>query len=131
MSVIRPRPLTCALMMSCIAEFRAAYCHCKWPLPRRKQVPMLKVASLREALLNSPSLGQATLWGITGQASLADVARRSLLSPNLSKFAGRSVVLAIREQFAAALALIELDGLAQRVTLCPRDLDVKQLSYVF
>jgi acyl-coenzyme A synthetase/AMP-(fatty) acid ligase len=39
--------------------------------------------------------------------------------------------LAAREQLAAALALIQLDGLAQRVTLCPRDLDIKQLSYVF
>jgi acyl-coenzyme A synthetase/AMP-(fatty) acid ligase len=39
--------------------------------------------------------------------------------------------LAARQQLTTALALIELDGLAQRITLCPRDLDSKQLSYVF
>jgi acyl-coenzyme A synthetase/AMP-(fatty) acid ligase len=37
----------------------------------------------------------------------------------LAEFAGRSVLIATADQFSAAIALIELDGLARRLVLCP------------
>jgi acyl-coenzyme A synthetase/AMP-(fatty) acid ligase len=40
------------------------------------------------------------------------------------------VLLAIRDQLAAALALIELDGLARRMVLCPPDLGAEHLRGV-
>jgi acyl-coenzyme A synthetase/AMP-(fatty) acid ligase len=43
---------------------------------------------------------------------------------------GRSVLLSTSDQLAAALALIELDGIARRIVLCPPDLDAKHLPYI-
>jgi acyl-CoA synthetase (AMP-forming)/AMP-acid ligase II len=43
--------------------------------------------------------------------------------------AGRSVLIA-RDQYAAALALIELDGIARRLILCPPDLAAEHLPGV-
>jgi len=42
----------------------------------------------------------------------------------LDELRGRTVLVATRDQLTAALALIELDGLAQRIVLCPPDLAV-------
>src|SRR5262249_26079804 len=44
--------------------------------------------------------------------------------------AGRSVLLATSDQLTTALALIELDGLARRLVLCPPDLPREQLPSV-
>jgi len=43
------------------------------------------------------------------------------LDCGLSELLGRSVLLAIRDQLTAALALVELDGVAQQLILCPPD----------
>src|SRR5215467_5683159 len=42
----------------------------------------------------------------------------------------RSVLIATKAQLTAALALIELDGLARRIVLCPPDLPVGHLPMV-
>jgi acyl-coenzyme A synthetase/AMP-(fatty) acid ligase len=44
--------------------------------------------------------------------------------------AGRSVLVRTHSQLAAALALIELDGLARRLVLCPPDLDDAHLPHI-
>jgi acyl-coenzyme A synthetase/AMP-(fatty) acid ligase len=46
----------------------------------------------------------------------------------LERLRGRTVMLATRTQLASALALIELDGLAQRVVLCTPDLNAEQFT---
>jgi len=43
---------------------------------------------------------------------------------------GRSVLLATTRQLTTATALMELDGMARRVVLCPPDLPVEHLSHV-
>src|SRR5205823_11428546 len=48
----------------------------------------------------------------------------------LAELAGRSVLIAVRDQFAAAIALIELDGIASRLILCPPDLPPEHLASV-
>jgi acyl-coenzyme A synthetase/AMP-(fatty) acid ligase len=45
--------------------------------------------------------------------------RGSSLGCHPSELAGRSVLLATRDQLAAALALIELDGVVERMIVCP------------
>jgi acyl-coenzyme A synthetase/AMP-(fatty) acid ligase len=40
------------------------------------------------------------------------------------------VLLAVKDQLTAALALIELDGIVRRVTLCPPDLPVAQMPSI-
>jgi len=53
---------------------------------------------------------------------LAELARASILHGRLEELRGRTVLIATKDQLTAALALIELDGLARRVILCPPDL---------
>lgn len=49
--------------------------------------------------------------------------RRSLLGTALGEFAGACVLISTRRQLPAARALLELDGHARRVLLCPPDVD--------
>ena len=58
----------------------------------------------------------------TSVVALADLAGASSLGGHLEDFRGRTVLIAARDQLTAALALIELDGVAQRIVLCPPDL---------
>jgi acyl-coenzyme A synthetase/AMP-(fatty) acid ligase len=47
-----------------------------------------------------------------------------------AELTGRTVLIRTRRQMSAALALIELDGVAQRLVLCPPDLDPAHLPAV-
>jgi acyl-CoA synthetase (AMP-forming)/AMP-acid ligase II len=53
---------------------------------------------------------------------LASVARGTALGGSLPSLAGRSVLLRVADPLFAALALIELDGVARRIVLSPPDL---------
>lgn len=53
---------------------------------------------------------------------LAALSRQSYLGGRLEGLRGRTVLLATGGQLAAALALIELDGVARRIVLCTPDL---------
>ena len=53
---------------------------------------------------------------------LAALAGASSLSEHLENLRDRTVLIATRDQLTAALALIELDGVARRIVLCPPDL---------
>ena len=46
-------------------------------------------------------------------------AQASSLGSNLARFEGRSVILSVRDMAKAAAALIDLDGCAGRILLCP------------
>jgi len=50
------------------------------------------------------------------------------LGPDLEKLRGRSVVLSVQDMASAAAALIELDGVARRVVLCPAAWDPWRLE---
>ncbi len=51
--------------------------------------------------------------------ALDEFERASSLGPELKRLRGCSVVLSVQDMAKAAAALIELDGLARRVVLCP------------
>jgi acyl-coenzyme A synthetase/AMP-(fatty) acid ligase len=70
------------------------------------------------------------LHGPNGTVALADLRSGSSLGGRREELAGRSVLLATRDQLPAALALIELDGIARRVVLCPPDLAAEHLPEV-
>ena len=59
---------------------------------------------------------------------LADLATHSPFGAERARFAGRSVVLAVRDMAKAAAALIDLDGVARRILLCPLDWEPAKLS---
>jgi acyl-coenzyme A synthetase/AMP-(fatty) acid ligase len=60
---------------------------------------------------------------------LASLAGASCLGGHLEALRGRAVVVAIRDQLTAALALLELDGVARRMVLCTPDLPPEHLPH--
>jgi acyl-coenzyme A synthetase/AMP-(fatty) acid ligase len=62
--------------------------------------------------------------------SLCELATASGLGPLAETLAGRSVLVRTTRQIGAAQALLELDGLARRLVLCPPDLAAEHLPYV-
>src|ERR1700760_947163 len=55
--------------------------------------------------------------------SLTDILQGTSLVGDAGELAGRSVMLAVSNQLTAALAMIELDGVARPMLLCPPDLN--------
>jgi acyl-coenzyme A synthetase/AMP-(fatty) acid ligase len=62
--------------------------------------------------------------------SLRDLCRASGLVGRLPELAGRSVLLVTHDPLAAAVALIELDGVARRIVICPPDLSEENVPSV-
>jgi acyl-CoA synthetase (AMP-forming)/AMP-acid ligase II len=83
--------------------------------------------SIRDKLANG---SDRFLWGATASVSLADLRNGTSLGGRLRELSGRSVLLATHDQLAAAVGLIELDGVASRVIICPPDLPPEQLPSV-
>ena len=81
-------------------------------MPREKQS-----SSLFDLLSQAPASG--TLWAADASVPLAALARGTSLGGALPALLGRTVLLAMQHQLATALALIELDGVARRLILCP------------
>jgi acyl-coenzyme A synthetase/AMP-(fatty) acid ligase len=74
---------------------------------------------------------RATLRSRGGSRALAQLAQHSVLGADaLSRLQGRSVLILAREQLSAALALLELDGIARRLVLCTPDLAAAHLPHV-
>lgn len=65
---------------------------------------------------------RGSLHGVEASVELASLDHASSLRGDLSDLCGRSVLIASKEQLPAALALLELDGVARRMVLCPPDL---------
>ena len=62
------------------------------------------------------------------QVRVADLTRGTSLGGGLAELAGRSVLIATSSQLTSALALIELDGVARRITILPPDVDRAHLG---
>jgi acyl-coenzyme A synthetase/AMP-(fatty) acid ligase len=75
-------------------------------------------------------LAASSLIGPDAAVSLADLAWGSSLDGQLEELRGHSVLVATRDQLTAGLALIELDGIARRLVLCPPDLARERLPYI-
>jgi acyl-coenzyme A synthetase/AMP-(fatty) acid ligase len=86
------------------------------------------VTTLRDSLTESPHA--RFLWG-TGRSVAIDALRTgSCLGGRLRELAGRSVLIATHDQLETAMALIELDGVARRLVLCPTDVPTEHLPAV-
>jgi acyl-coenzyme A synthetase/AMP-(fatty) acid ligase len=88
-----------------------------------------KPRSLWESIAGAGGPG-GRLHGALATVTLADLARRSSLCGRLEELRGRSVLLAVRDPLRAALAMLELDGVAARLVLCPADLVAAHLPPV-
>src|SRR2546427_12564857 len=81
--------------------------------------------SLWDAVRAAGALAERTLLGVEASVRLGELVGGSSLGGRLEELRGRSVLVATRDQLTAALALIELDGVARRLVLYPPDLPRK------
>jgi acyl-CoA synthetase (AMP-forming)/AMP-acid ligase II len=85
------------------------------------KTPPNHLKSIRDHLTNSSDYSDRVLWGAPVHVSIGDLLLGTSLGGRLPELSGRSILLATREPLAAALALIELDGVARRIVICPPD----------
>ena len=85
---------------------------------------------LWETLLACDGRPSGSISSSTATVQFTELAQVSSLGGRLEELEGRSVLLMVREQLSAALALIELDGLARRIVLCPPDLAPEHLPAI-
>src|SRR5436309_1803981 len=87
--------------------------------------------SIREWLTDSAAGAERFLWGAGGDVCLGRLLDRTSTSVSgRSRFAGRSVLIATRDPMDAALAMIELDGIARRLVVCTPDLPAEHLPAI-
>jgi acyl-coenzyme A synthetase/AMP-(fatty) acid ligase len=93
------------------------------------RTPCNSVPSLRDAIaLGGTPPGY--LIGAEHRIALGDLLHGSAIACGVENLRGSSVLIAAADPFLVALALIELDGRARRMTLFPPDLALEHLPYV-
>ncbi|HEX4556956.1 MAG TPA: class I adenylate-forming enzyme family protein [Xanthobacteraceae bacterium] len=85
---------------------------------------------LRDYLGENADRSARHLHSIDASIALSDLARGTSLGGRLPELRDRSVLIATGDQLTSALALIELDGVARRLVLCPPDLAPEHLRSV-
>lgn len=80
-----------------------------------------------EPLRNHLGTPDRFLYGRRGSVRLRDLVAGTAFGERLGELSGRSVLLSTENQLAAAVALIEMDGIARRMILCPPDVEARQL----
>jgi acyl-coenzyme A synthetase/AMP-(fatty) acid ligase len=93
-------------------------------------MPQSERVSIWNTLSLVGSLSGRFLSGVTATVSLSDLTRGSSLNGHVEELRGRSVLVATTDQLSAALALIELDGIARRLILYPGDLPAEHIPFV-
>src|SRR5215472_13960080 len=84
-------------------------------------MPCSDQRALRDWLDDTANSDSAVLNGPDAQVPLGALAQGSSLDVDVARLADQSVLIATRDQLTTALALIELDGVARRLTLLPPD----------
>jgi acyl-coenzyme A synthetase/AMP-(fatty) acid ligase len=84
------------------------------------------VTSIRDKLSSEDYSPCRFLWGARAGVAIGDLLPGSSLGGHSNELAGRSILLATRDQLAAALALIDLDGIADRIVICPPETPPEQ-----
>jgi len=86
--------------------------------------------SLSEALLSSGNLPDRFIQDADERLPLNVLLEGSTLYGRGEELQDRSVLLATHAQLTTAAALVELDGIARRVVLCPPELPLEHLPFV-
>jgi len=85
-----------------------------------------EIVALRDYL--GPELAGRIMSDARHRLSLTDILSGSCLGGRAPELSGRSVLLATSGQLISALAMIEIDGVARRMLLCPPDLNPAHLD---
>jgi acyl-coenzyme A synthetase/AMP-(fatty) acid ligase len=94
------------------------------------QMPQNEAAVLWDALIGARHRADYCIWGPDSHVVLNELTAGSSLAGRLEELRGRSVLVVTRNQFSAALAFIQIDGIARRLVVCPPDLDVAHIPFV-
>src|SRR5437879_2351919 len=86
--------------------------------------------SLWETLTAEGHPSDLFLWSADASVALGDLVGGSSLGGRLDELRGRSVLVATRDQLTTALVLIELDGIARRLVVCPPDVAIEHVASV-
>ena len=70
------------------------------------------------------------LFGSNERIAWSDLVGGSVLNGRRKELRGRSVLLTSKDQLRTATVLVELDGVARRIVLCPPDLNVEYFPYI-
>jgi acyl-coenzyme A synthetase/AMP-(fatty) acid ligase len=93
-------------------------------------MPQNSPASLWDAVNTAGRSTAHFLSGATAGVPLSDLIQGSALGGRGEELRGKSVLVATADQLNATLALIELDGIAGRLILCPSDLRLEHLPFI-
>src|SRR3982074_1191640 len=93
-------------------------------------MPPGDVGSLRDCLGDTADRSARHLHSLDASVALSDLAHATRLGGRLPELRDRSVLIATGDQLTTALALIELDGVARRLVLCPPDVAPEHLPSV-
>jgi acyl-coenzyme A synthetase/AMP-(fatty) acid ligase len=85
---------------------------------------------LSSAIIAAGALSSRLEAGPEGSGSWGELAGGTVLEFQAEELRGKCVLLAAIDQFTAAAALIQLDGLARRIVLYPPDLSREHLAFV-
>ena len=89
-----------------------------------------KWTSLWNALSDGEDLSGRFVFGVKDSIALSDLIAGSALYSRGDELCGQSVLVTTTDQLTTASALVELDGIARRIVLCPPDLPFEHLSHV-
>jgi acyl-CoA synthetase (AMP-forming)/AMP-acid ligase II len=90
----------------------------------------LSTASLSHAIRGFGHAQARFVQDAEQRVTLAELLGGSALYGRGEELAGKSVLLATRDQLPTIASLIELDGVARRIVLCPPDLALEHFPYV-
>jgi acyl-coenzyme A synthetase/AMP-(fatty) acid ligase len=88
--------------------------------------PASRIRTLRDHLITSASAGRF-IAGVGERVDLCDLLSKTSLQGLICQLYGRSILLATHDQLTAALAVIELDGFADRLVLWPPGISAEHL----
>ena len=86
--------------------------------------------TLRDSLAQIGDLSGRSLCTVRRNVAFSSLVRGSSLESGGEDLRGGSILIATRDQFTAALALVALDGVAGRLVLCPPDVRPEHLPWI-
>jgi acyl-coenzyme A synthetase/AMP-(fatty) acid ligase len=90
----------------------------------------MRIKCLSDYLGGPSDCAGCYLWSVQGSVSLSDALVGTSLGGRRSELSRRSVLLRTTDPLAAALAMLELDGIARRLVICPPDMPSQDLPSI-
>ena len=94
------------------------------------RIRLSSCSSLWQRIAASGLSPQRFLSDVDGRVALSAIDGGTMLEGDIETLRGRSVLIIAGRQLSAAVAMVELDGIARRVILCPPDLAACHLPTV-